>query len=130
MTTAWGAVYCSEVAHVHTSEAGATKFFSGGAKLVPLSGDNFKVSASALERALADAGVGQTHRSQPAAVTFTQATEYGTLYDPDELAALCTVARRRSVKIHIDGARFANAVAALGTTPAAITWRLGADLMS
>ena len=130
ITPPWGAVYCSEVAHVHTSEAGATEFFSSGAKLVPLPGNDFKIAASALERALADAGVGQTHRSQPAAVTFTQATEYGTLYDPDELAALCAIARRRGVKIHIDGARFANAVAALGTTPAAITWRLGADLMS
>jgi threonine aldolase len=130
ITPSWGAVYCSEVAHAHTSEAGATEFFSGGAKLVPLPGENFKISVSALERALADAGVGQTHRSQPAAVTFTQATEYGTLYSPDDLSALCSIARRHGVSIHMDGARFANAVAALGTTPAAITWRLGVDVMS
>ena len=130
ITPPWGAVYCSEVAHVHTSEAGATEFFSGGAKLVPLPGDSFKISAGAFELALADAGVGQTHRSQPAAVTFTQATEYGTLYSPNELSALCSIARRHGVRIHMDGARFSNAVAALGTTPAEITWRLGADVMS
>lgn len=130
LTPPWGAVYCYDAAHIHTSEAGATEFFSGGAKLVPLAGAGFRLQAQTLAEAIAGAGVGQWHKSQPAAVSVTQATEFGTVYRLDELRAIGEVARAAGLKLHMDGARFANALARLGCTPAEMTWRAGVDLLS
>jgi threonine aldolase len=126
----WGAVYCSEQAHVNTAEANATGFFSGGAKLTPVAGPHGKMAADSLAAALATAGVGQSHRSQPAAVTLTQAGDLGAVYTLDEVRAITAVAKTHNIKVHMDGARFANALARLGCSPAELTWRSGIDVLS
>jgi threonine aldolase len=126
----WGAVYCSEQAHVNTSEANATGFFGGGAKLTPVAGPHGKIDAAALGAVLATAGTGQTHRSQPAAVTMTQASDLGAVYSLDEIRAVTALAKTHGIKAHMDGARFANALARLGCSPAELTWRSGIDVLS
>ncbi len=130
LTPPYGAIYCHAAAHIHTSEAGATELLTGGAKLLPLEGDGFRLQAAALATALTTAGFGIRNRSQPAAVSLTQATEFGTVYRLDELAAFAEVARAHRLKIHMDGARFANALVTLGCSPAAATWRVGVDVLS
>jgi threonine aldolase len=126
----WGIVYCSEVAHINTSEANATGFFGGGIKLAPIGGEHGKIDPGALAQALAAIAPGQLHRGQPAAVSLTQATDLGAVYTLDETRAVAEVARRRGLKLHMDGARFANAVARLECSPADATWRSGIDIMS
>lgn len=125
-----GAVYCHEESHIYTDECGAPELFSGGAKLVPLPGADAKLTTAVLEEALAAGWKGVVHHVQPAAVSITQASECGTLYTPDEIAALAAVCRRHDLILHMDGARFANAVAATGQTPAALSWRAGVDVLS
>jgi threonine aldolase len=129
-STPFGAVYCSPEAHVNTSECNATSFFGGGTKLVPVNGPHGKVDAGELERVVAGAGKGLAHKSQPAAVNLVQASDLGAVYSLDEIGAVCSVAREQGLKVHMDGARFANAIATLGCTPAQATWRAGVDLMS
>jgi threonine aldolase len=126
----WGNVYCSEVAHINTAEANATGFFGGGLKLVSVGGNHGKIGADALAETLAGISPGQIHRGQPAAVSLTQATDLGAVYSLDEIRAVAEVAKARGLKIHMDGARFANATARLGCTPAEPTWRSGIDIMS
>lgn len=128
--TAFGAVYCSPLAHINTSECNATGFFGGGTKLVPIDGPHGKVSAAALQSAIESAGVGLAHKSQPAAVNLVQATDLGAVYDPGEIAAVSRVAHAHGLKVHMDGARFANALATLGCTPAQASWRAGVDVLS
>ncbi len=130
LSPSWGAVYCSEQAHVSTAEANATGFFSGGAKLTSVPGPHGKMAADALATALATAGVGQSHRSQPAAVTLTQAGDLGAVYALDEVRAVTALAKTHNLKVHMDGARFANALARLGCSPAELTWRAGVDVLS
>jgi threonine aldolase len=126
----WGIVYCSEVAHINTSEANATGFFGGGMKLAAVAGEHGKIAAGPLAEALAAISPGQLHRGQPAAVSLTQATDLGAVYTLDEMRAIAEIAKGRSLKLHMDGARFANAVARLGCSPADLTWRAGVDIMS
>lgn len=126
----WGAIYCHQEAHVHTSEAGATEFYSGGAKLLALPGAEYKLAPATLRDALAGAERGIRNRSQPDAVTITQASEYGTVYRREDIAAIGTLAREAGMLFHMDGARFANALAALGCSPADMTWRAGVDILS
>jgi threonine aldolase len=126
----WGIVYCSEVAHINTSEANATGFFSGGVKLAAVGGEHGKIGAELLEEALAGISPAQLHRGQPSVVSLTQATDLGTVYMIEEIRAIAEVAKRRGLKLHMDGARFANAVARLGCSPADLTWRSGIDIMS
>jgi threonine aldolase len=125
----YGAIYCHESAHINTYECGAPEFFTG-AKLVGLPGAGFKLEAAALDEALALAGRGNPTRVQPFALNITQPTDFGTLYSVEEIAALCDVAHRHGLRVHMDGARFANAVAALGCSPADLTWRCGVDVLS
>jgi threonine aldolase len=125
----YGAIYCHETAHINVHECGAPELFTG-AKLVGLPGADYKLSAAALEESLALAGRGNPNRVQPFALNITQPTDFGTLYAPAEIAALAEVAHRHGLTVHMDGARFANAVAALGCTPAEITWHAGIDLLS
>ncbi len=125
----FGAIYCHETAHINVHECGAPELFTG-AKLVALSGRDYKLSAAELDERLELAGRGNPNRVQPFALNITQPTDFGTLYRPAEVAALAEVAHRHGLKVHMDGARFANAVAALGCTPAEITWRAGVDLLS
>jgi threonine aldolase len=128
VTPPWGAVYCHEESHVQTDECGAPEFYAGGAKLIALPGADAKLSPAAVEARMIEQGV--VHHAQPAAISISQATEAGTLYTPAEVTALGALARRRGLALHMDGARFANAVAALGCTPAEITWRAGVDVLS
>ncbi len=130
LTPPYGAVYCHRDSHVNSDECGAPEFYTGGAKLVALDGAHGRIAADELEAALARAGAGVVHHVQPAAVSLTQATEAGTLYRPDHLAAIAELARRYGLGLHLDGARFANAVVALDLSPAALTWRAGVDVLS
>jgi threonine aldolase len=125
----YGAVFAHEEAHVVTDECGAPEFFSGGARLVLVPGPNGKMTPEALTEAIEHTPV-SVHSVQPAAVTLTQATELGTAYRPGHVATLAEVAHRHKLKVHVDGARFANAVTFLGCSPADVTWRAGVDVMS
>ena len=123
-------MYCSALAHVNTSECNATGFYGGGTKLVPIDGAHGKVSADALLREIEGAGVGLAHKSQPAAVNLVQATDMGAVYGLDEIADVSRVAHARGLTVHMDGARFANALVTLGCTPAEASWRAGVDVLS
>lgn len=129
LTPPWGAVLCHREAHIECDECGAAEFYSGGAKLVLVDGDAAKVSVSALHEAIArnERGI---HSVKPAALSVSQTTEKGALYSPMEIAALGQAAKAAGLGVHMDGARFGNAVAALGCKPADITWRAGVDLLS
>jgi len=128
LTPPWGAVYCHEESHVQTDECGAPEFYAGGAKLIGLPGADAKFGPAAVEARMVEQGV--VHHAQPAAISISQVTEAGTLYTPAEIGALGALARRHGLALHMDGARFANAVAALGCAPAEITWRAGVDVLS
>jgi threonine aldolase len=130
LTPAYGAILCHEEAHIHLDECGAPELFSGGAKLVPIHGPGGKLTPQGVRNVLEQTLTGDPHRVQPAALSITQATEAGTCYRPAEIAALAEIARGRQMKVHMDGARFANAVAHLGLAPAEITWKAGVDVLS
>jgi len=125
----YGAIYCHESAHINVYECGAPEFFTG-AKLVALPGRDYKLDPAALDEALALAGRGNPTRVQPFALNLTQPTDFGTVYGCAEVAALASVAHRHGLRVHMDGARFANAIVALGSTPAERTWRAGVDVLS
>ena len=126
----WGAVLSHETAHVITSECGSTSLLGGGAVLQGVPGDDFKIALGTLQEALDSAGWGDPHHSQPSVLSLTQATDMGTVYAVDELAALAAIARERGMRVHLDGARVANALAALGCSPAELTWRAGVDALT
>src|SRR6516165_9025800 len=126
----WGIVYCSEAAHINTAEANAAGFFGGGLKLVAVGGDHGRINDDCLADALAAIAPGQIHRGQPSAVSLTQATDLGAVYTREQIRAVAEVAKGRRLKLHMDGARFANALARLGCSPAEPTWRSGVDIMS
>jgi threonine aldolase len=126
----WGAVYCHEEAHVAVDECGAPELFTGGAKLLPLPGRDGKLTLAALQGAHARFRIGDQHQAQPAAVSLSQSTEAGTVYRPDEIAAIAGWAHGGGLKVHMDGARFANAAVGMGCAPADITWRAGVDILS
>ena len=121
-------VICHELSHIVTDECGAPEFFSGGSKLLPISGENGKLNLDAIDATLLRQR--DLHSPKPHAISVTQSTELGTVYSCDELAAIADFARSRSLHLHMDGARFANAVAALGCSPKEITWQLGFDVLS
>ena len=125
----YGAIYCHETAHINVYECGAPELYTG-AKLVGLGGDGYKLQAAALDEALALAGRGNATRVQPFALNLTQPTDFGTLYSIAELRSLSEVAHRHGLLVHLDGARFANAIAALRCSPAEMTWRAGIDVVS
>jgi threonine aldolase len=125
----WGAIYAHEEAHIGVDECGAPQFFSGGAQLVSLLGEHGKLTRDAL-RAAVDKHPANVHTVQPAVVSVTQATELGTAYRPSELSAISQFAHERGLKVHMDGARFANAVTFLDCHPADVTWRAGVDVLS
>lgn len=129
LSNAFGAIYCHETAHINVYECGAPEFFTG-AKLVGLPGADYRLHAAALDEALTLAGRGNPTRVQPFALNITQPSDFGTLYSLDEVAALSSVAHRHGLRVHMDGARFANAIAALGCSPADLTWRRGVQVLS
>jgi len=120
-------VLCHELAHVEVAECGAPEFFSNGAKVLLLPGDHAKIEAGSIERAVNKRT--DVHYPKPRVLSLTQATEMGTVYSSDELRNLTSVARRLNLRVHMDGARFANAVVSLGVTPKEITWEAGVDVL-
>ena len=126
----WGAIYCHPGGHINADECGAPEFYTAGAKLIAIPGAHGKVAAADIDRAYRHSGAGTVHVTQPSAVSLTQLTEAGTIYRPGELGAIGEVCRRHGLGFHIDGARFANAVAGSGCTPAELTWRAGVDALS
>ena len=125
----WGSVICERAAHVAVDECGAPTFFSGAA-LSLVDGVAGRLMPGAVAARLAETRPGDQHQMQPAVLSLTQATECGTVYAPADIAALAETARGRGLAVHMDGARFANAVAHLGCAPADVTWRAGVDVLS
>ena len=130
ITPPWGAVLCHTESHVATDECGAPEFFGGGLKLVGLPGDKGRLTVDTVKDALPRNRGHRPHQMIASALSITQATEAGTIYRPDGIAALCEIAHKHSLAVHMDGARFANALVRLGATPAHITWRSGVDVLS
>lgn len=126
----WGAVLCHESAHILNSEGGATSMLGGGAVMRGVTGDAHRIHPSGLVAAFETVRWGDPHHSQPAVLSLTQPTDMGTIYTVDEIAALADIARDHGLRVHVDGARIANATARLGCTPAEITWRAGVDVIS
>ena len=125
-----GVAFCHTEAHMIVDECGAPEYFTGGARLCPVEGALGKIDPSALSAAIARYPAEFVHHGQPMAISITQATEIGTVYSLDEIEAVGKVARSNGLPLHMDGARFANALVALGTTPAEMTWKRGVDLVS
>ena len=126
----YGAIYCHETAHVMTDECGAPEFYAGGAKLIGLPGPFGRIAPASITNAVAFAHSMGVHYVKPAAVTLSQATEWGTIYDLATLDQLCATARSAGLGVHMDGARFANALARLGCSPAEATWKRGVEVLS
>ena len=124
----WETVFCSPVAHIHEDECNAPEFYTGGAKLT-LVGQADRMTPDALQAAIAAEETRGVHGPQRGPVSITQVTERGTVHSLDELRALTAVAREFSLPVHMDGARFANAVAARGCSPAELSWRAGVDVL-
>ena len=121
-------VICHETAHVETDECGASEFFSNGTKLLTVDGPHGKVDPAAVEHTVKKRS--DIHYPKPKVLTITQPTELGTLYTPAEMVALHGLTKRLGLKLHVDGARFANAVAALNVAPKELTWRAGVDVLT
>ena len=126
----WGAVFCHRAAHVAEDECGAPEFFTGGAKLVLVDGSHGRMTPETLAASLSRTGASGVHGVQRGCLTITNVTEAGTVYTPAEVAALTALARAQGLPCHMDGARFANALAATGASPAEMTWKSGIDILS
>ena len=125
----YGSIVCHRDAHIQNDECGAPEFYTHGAKLLLAEGEGAKLTPESVQALLATVR-DDVHQVQPAALSITNATEYGLVYTPDETAALGELCKKRGLGFHVDGARFANAVAKLGCTPAELTWRAGVDALS
>jgi threonine aldolase len=124
-----GSIVAHADAHIQNDECGAPEFYTHGAKILLVRGEGAKLDPAAVG-ALLDATRNDVHQAQPAVISITNATEYGLAYTPEEVAALGSLARSRGLGFHMDGARFANAVAHLGCHPADLSWRAGVDVLS
>ncbi len=130
LTPPWGAVFCHQESHVIDDECGAPEMFTDGAKLVGIPGPGGKFTAADLADALTRYPRGLVKSVQPAALSVSQVTEAGTLYSLEEIAALAAVAHAHGMGVHLDGARFANAMIGLGCSAADMTWRSGVDVVT
>jgi len=128
-TQPWQTVFCTSVAHVEQDECNAPEFYTGGAKLTLIPTDD-KMTPAGLEQAIGGKTAGNVHGAQPGPVSITQVTERGSVYSLAELKALTAIAKAHDLPVHLDGARFANAQAALGCTAAEMTWKAGVDVVS
>ncbi len=124
----YNSVLCHESAHIETAECGAPEFFSNGTKVLLLSGPHGKIEVNEIERVVRKRS--DIHYPKPRVLSLTQPTEMGTVYSLDELQTLARAAKRHGLRVHMDGARFANAVAALRVKPKDITWKAGVDVLS
>ena len=128
ITPSFGNIYCHKLSHINTDECGAPEFYTGGAKLINLHGINGKISAQELDESISGKGV--VHHTQPSSVSITQLTETGEVYQLNEIKNISEIAKKHNLNVHMDGARFANALVSLGVTPAEMTWKSGIDLLS
>ena len=128
-TPPWGSIYSHPTAHIAVDEANAPEFYTG-AKLEPIDGPAGKIDSKKLANALAQPVYGVVHHPQPSVVSITQATECGTAYDPEEIAAIATSTHRQGLKLHMDGARFANALSYIDCSAAELSWQAGVDVLS
>jgi threonine aldolase len=126
----WGSVLCHETAHILQSECGATSMFGGGAVMRGIPGPDFRITPDTFSTALDSVRWGDPHHSQPAVLSFTQPTDMGTIYGVDDISRLSALAHDREMRVHLDGARIANALVALDVSPAEMTWRAGVDVVS
>ncbi|MFM9977698.1 MAG: threonine aldolase family protein [Sphingomonadaceae bacterium] len=122
-------ILCHHDAHIQNDEAGAPEFYSGGARLILADGPGAKLTPQSIATRL-DSIANDVHRTQVAAISITNATEYGRSFTADEVAAIGAIARARDLRLHMDGARFANAVVHTSASPAALTWRAGVEALS
>jgi threonine aldolase len=129
ITPGYGAILCHAEAHIAVDECNSPELFTGGAKILGLHGAGGKITPALVEKTLKGFIRGE-HDPKPKGVSLTNATELGTVYSPAEVSAISALIRPRGMKLHMDGARFANAVAGLGCTPAELTWKSGVDVMS
>jgi threonine aldolase len=130
LTPPFGAIYCYEAAHVMTDECGAPELYTGGAKLIGLPGVSGRIKAKQVADAIAYAREMGVHHVRPGCVSITQATEWGAIYRPSEIKAIADVVHANGMHLHMDGARFANALVTLDCSPAEATWKLGVDALS
>ena len=124
----FGKIYCHELSHINTDECGAPEFFTGGAKLIPMRSSNGRIKANELAETIR--GSGNVHVTQPSVVSITQSCETGTVYQLDEIKAISKIARKHKMSVHMDGARFANALVSLDVSPAEMTWKSGVDVLT
>lgn len=120
-------VICHQHSHIETDECGAPEFFTGGSKLLLVGGASGKIDTGQVKALLTRPN--ELHSHKPAAISIAQATEFGTVYRRDEIAAIVDLARAHQLSLHMDGARFANAIASLNCAPKAITWKVGVDVL-
>ena len=130
LTKPWEVILCHPNSHILNDESTAPKLLTGGARMVPISRDAGKITAGSLKQYLATAGSEVPHNSQAGALSITQCNETGLVYSPGEIKAISGICRNKGLGFHMDGARFANALAALGCTPAEMTWKSGIDVLS
>jgi len=129
LLSSYGAALCHWESHVYEDECGAPEFFTGGGKLIPVDGANGKMDPSALAHH-ANRGRGDVHMVQPQAVSLTQETEIGSVYSIGEIEAISEICKSSNLKLHMDGARFANALVSANCTAAEMTWKAGIDVLS
>jgi len=128
MTPSFGNIYCHKLSHINVDECGAPEFYTGGAKLVNLNGVNGKITAEELNKSISGKGV--VHHTQPSSVSITQLCETGEVYELDEIKKISEIAHNHKLNMHMDGARFANALVSLDCSPAEMTWKSGIDVLS
>ena len=128
LSPVFGNIYCHKFSHINVDECGAPEFYTGGAKLVPLKGTDGKITPDELEKNIG--GFGIVHHTQPSIVSITQATETGEVYTLDQIKKISDIAHKNKLKMHMDGARFANALVSLDVSPAEMTWKSGIDILS
>ena len=126
----WGSVLCHDTAHILNSEGGATSMLGGGAVMKGVAGNDYRMTPDSVRAVIDSITWGDPHHSQPSVLSFTQPTDMGTIYPLDEVEELSAVARGNGMKVHLDGARIANALVALDCSPADLTWRAGVDAVS
>lgn len=126
----WATIYCHQNSHIEEDECCAPEFFTGGAKLTLLGGENAKIDAAAFRGALRNAASADVHNAQPGALSITQATEAGAAYSPAEIRELSAIAHDAGLPVHMDGSRLANALARQQASPAEMTWKAGVDVLS
>ena len=124
----FGKIYCHELSHINTDECGAPELFTGGAKLIPMRSSNGRIDASDLSETIR--GSGNVHVTQPSVVSVTMSCETGTVYQLDEIKAISKIAHDNKMSVHMDGARFANALVSLDVSPAEMTWKSGVDVLT